>query len=171
MGTTTVEEGGAFVTKLNGSVASSTTKNALTGFGAFELNGGVLGTATDAQITNFELKATDSLTLNGKYDLNTVVAAADGTLIVGDEGVVSVQSLTTKKAGAVIVNGTLSTSLKAVNAKTDEKGDVVAVTLRMQFPWRIIRSRSLRTRRFSLMLEPIRFREERRWYYQELGEH
>lgn len=122
MGTTTVEEGGAFVTKLNGSVASSTTKNALTGFGAFELNGGVLGTATDAQITNFELKATDSLTLNGKYDLNTVVAAADGTLIVGDEGVVSVQSLTTKKAGAVIVNGTLSTSLKAVNAKTDEKG-------------------------------------------------
>ena len=127
MGTTTVEEGGAFVTKLNGSVASSTTKNALTGFGAFELNGGVLGTATDAQITNFELKATDSLTLNGKYDLNTVVAAADGALIVGDEGVVSVQSLTTKKAGAVIVNGTLSTSLKAVNAKTDEKGDVVAV--------------------------------------------
>ena len=56
-----------------------------------------------------------------------MVAAADGTLIVGDEGVVSVQSLTTKKAGAVIVNGTLSTSLKAVNAKTDEKGDVVAV--------------------------------------------
>ena len=126
--TTVVEEGGAFVTKLNGTVASSTTDNALTGFGTFELNGGVLGTAADAQITNFALSANDSLTLNGKYDLNTVEAAADGTLIVGDEGVVSVQSLSTKQAGAVDVeDGTLSTSLKAVNAKTDEKGDVVAV--------------------------------------------
>ena len=127
VGTTTIEEGGAFVTKLNGSVAGSTTKNALSGFGKFELNGGVLGTAADSQITNFDLVSGDSLTLNASYDLDTVETAAANNLIVGEDGVVSVQSLTANVTGAVSVSGTLSTSLKAVNAKTDEKGDVVDV--------------------------------------------
>ena len=149
--TTTVEEGGTFLTTLNAKTgtAASDPDNALTLNGnEFILDGGKLATK-DGDIQNFVLNTGDKLTLNGTYDLNEVqVKEATAAFTAGEESVVSVKTLNVTAGsanvgedghltvtdsfktadGAVSVNvgdfATLTTSLAAMNLKTDATGTV-----------------------------------------------
>ena len=145
--TTTVEEGGTFVTTLNAKTGSEADDpiNALSlGGKDFVLNGGDLTTASGA-IENIVLDANEGLTLAGKDYKFTTVALKDtsASLTVGDEGKVEIANLDASvgnvqvndtlnvtasfKAAAntvTIKEGTVQTTLAAMNLKADADGKI-----------------------------------------------
>ena len=147
--TTTVEEGGAFITSLNAKITADNDSLSLGGK-SFVLNGGVLGTAADAPVTKFNLGASDSLTLNGEYALDTVKQATGAAFNVGNAATDKTGNVTVKTldavANGVTVNGslcvtdslsaeassinvgegTLTTSLKAMNLEVNSTTGAIA---------------------------------------------
>ena len=151
---TAVEEGGTFVTTLNAKLKGDETANNALTFGGreFWLDGGDLTTASGA-VENIILNANDSLYLSGKdYKFTTVNLADDAATLAIDESTVEIANLDAKKgmvfvAGTLNVttslqtavhagnpvstyainveDGTLQTTLAAMNLKTDANGKVV----------------------------------------------
>ena len=147
---TTLEEGGKLQTSLNGKLQEKTdkTNNALALIGTFNLNGGSIVDANDAQIKDFILGTDVTLNVQSSYnDLGTVqlngasgsalnveadstIAALDvqkGAVTVDNDSTLTVTSLKTATGTTVTVkDGELSASLAALGLKLDNKSFVPA---------------------------------------------
>ena len=150
--TTTLEEGGKLQTSLNGKLQASSDKsnNALALIGTFNLKGGSIVDANDAQIKDFILGTDVTLNVQSSYnDLGTVqlngasgsalnvegdstIAALDvqkGAVTVDNDSTLIVTNLKTATGTTVTVkDGELSASLAALGLKLDNKSFVQSGT-------------------------------------------
>ena len=147
--TTTLEEGGKLQTSLNGKLQEKTdkTNNALALVGTFNLKGGSIVDANDAQIKDFILGDNVTLNVQSAYDdLGTIqlngtsaggalnvnadstIASLDvqkGGVTIGNDSTLTVTSLKTAAGTTVTVeDGELSVSLAALGLKLDNKSFV-----------------------------------------------
>ena len=120
VGTTTIKEGGKFVTSLNSradnfAVDKDHAADIIALQGAFELDGGLIYDRTEKAVSDLKVSGSgNSLTVMADYDFGKIVAKDQAKFTI-DGGNVKLSSLTADQGTVAVTDGSLTTTLATLN--------------------------------------------------------
>lgn len=120
VGTTTIQEGGKFVTSLNSradnvAVDKDHAADIIALQGAFELDGGLIYDRTEKAVSDLKVSGSgNSLTVMADYDFGKIVAKDQAKFTI-DGGNVKLSSLTADQGTVAVTDGSLTTTLATLN--------------------------------------------------------